>query len=638
MTIYSVLSSILGIRSQKEEVIVSSENAALAAFGFLSLACAVMLYALATNDFRLEYVARYTNQSLPMVYTLAAFYAGQEGSLLLWAWILSFYSVLVIFQNGNKNRDILPHVLSVLMVITVFFLALMVFVTDPFKTLSPAPPDGRGLNPLLQNPGMIFHPPTLFLGYVGFSVPFAFALAALITNKLGNTWIRTTRRWAIVSWFFLTVGNLLGAQWAYVELGWGGYWAWDPVENASFMPWLTATAYLHSVMVQEKRGMLKVWNMVLILSTFLLTIFGTFITRSGIIESVHAFGQSSLGWFFLGFLIIGCAASFILIMYRLNGLKSKNQLDSFFSRESSFLCNNLLIVGIAFSVLWGTIFPVISQALGGVKATVGPPFFNTVVIPIALVLLLLIGICPLIGWRKASAGKFLRKVFFPLVLSAAVGGSLYIGGIQQSYVLLTLTLCSFVLTIIAMEFINGTKTRHSITGEGYLKAFWNLVTRGKRRYGGYVIHIGIVFAFMAISGNVFNAEVQVSLKQGETFDFKGYTLRYDGLSSLASAHKHTVAAKVTLFNAGDEVSVLTPEKSLYKGQNQPTTDVAIHTTFKEDLYLILAGWDKDRASFKVLRNPLVIWLWIGGGVMALGTLVVMLPDGRKRRKTSWNMR
>ncbi|MDY7033903.1 MAG: heme lyase CcmF/NrfE family subunit [Thermodesulfobacteriota bacterium] len=629
---YSILSSITGIKRQRGDVIASSENAAVAAFGFLSLASAAMLYVLATNNFSVEYVARYTNRSLPMIYTLTAFYAGQEGSLLLWAWVLSFYSVLVIFQNRKKNREIMPYVLSVLMLITFFFVFLIVFVTDPFKTLSAVPPDGHGLNPLLQNPGMIFHPPTLFLGYVGFSVPFAFAIGALITNKLGNIWIRTTRRWTIVSWLFMTAGNLLGAQWAYVELGWGGYWAWDPVENASFLPWLTATAFLHSVMIQEKRGMLKVWNMVLIISTFLLTIFGTFITRSGIIASVHSFGQSSLGWFFLGLLILVSTASFILILSRLNGLKSKNQLDSLFSRESSFLCNNLLIVGIAFAVLWGTLFPIISQAVRGVKITVGPPFFNTVVVPIALVLLLLIGICPFAGWRKTSIKKFSGRVLLPVILAAAGGCVLYALGIRQSYALLTLTLCLFVLITIIMEFFNGTKIRHSITGEGYPKAFWNLMKGNKRRYGGYIIHTGIVFAFVAISGNVFNAEEQISLKKGETFNLSGYTLRYDGLSNFSTDNKQTVAATVTLFNAGHQVGVLIPEKSLYRGQNQPTSDVAIHTTLKEDLYLILAGWDKDQASFKVLLNPLVIWLWIGGGVMAFGTIIVLLPEGRKKRK------
>jgi cytochrome c-type biogenesis protein CcmF len=353
MSAYSALTSIFGIKSRKEEVIASSENAALTVFGFLTLASVAMIYALVTRDFQIEYVWKYTSHSLPMTYTVAAFYAGQKGSLLFWGWLLSIFAAIVIFQNREKNRELLPYVLAVLMTTTFFFAFLLIFVTNPFETLNHVPFDGQGLNPMLQNPGMLFHPPTLFIGYVGFTVPFAFSIAALITGQLGDVWIRTTRKWTIVAWFFLTVGNLLGMEWAYVELGWGGYWAWDPVENASFMPWIFGTAYLHSVMIQEKRGMLKVWNIVLILLTFLLTIFGTFITRSGIIASVHSFGQSSLGWIFLGFLVVVLLISLALLIYRLPDLRSRNQLDSWLSRESSFLYNNLLLVGIGFTVLWG---------------------------------------------------------------------------------------------------------------------------------------------------------------------------------------------------------------------------------------------------------------------------------------------
>jgi len=386
---YSGLSIVFGLRTRRGEMIASSENGIKAIFFCLTLASLAMIYALVTRDFQVAYIAQYTNRSLPLIYTLTAFYAGQEGSLLFWAWLLSLFAAIVVWQNRGKNRDILPYVNLVLICIIFFFLFLMVFVTNPFKRLPTVPPDGQGLNPLLQNPGMIFHPITLFFGYVGFAVPYAFAMAALITGKLGDIWIRTTRRWTLFSWFFLTIGNLLGDQWAYVELGWGGYWAWDPVENASFMPWLVATAYLHSVMIQEKRGMLKVWNIVLITLTFLLTIFGTFITRSGIISSVHTFGQSSLGWLFLAFLGIGVVVSFNLLINRLPQLRSRNELDSYLSRESSFLYNNLIFVGITFATLWGTLFPIISEAVRGVKITVGPPFFNKVNTPIGLALLAL---------------------------------------------------------------------------------------------------------------------------------------------------------------------------------------------------------------------------------------------------------
>ena len=632
MSAYSALTSIFGIKSRKEEVIASSENAALTVFGFLTLAAVAMMYALVTRDFQIEYVWKYTSRSLPMTYTVAAFYAGQKGSLLFWGWLLSIFAAIVIFQNRRKNRELLPYVLTVLMTTTFFFVFLLIFVTNPFETLNHVPFDGQGLNPMLQNPGMLFHPPTLFLGYVGFTVPFAFAIAALITGQLGDVWIKTTRKWTIFAWFFLTVGNLLGMEWAYVELGWGGYWAWDPVENASFLPWIIGTAYLHSVMIQEKRDMLKVWNIVLILLTFLLTIFGTFITRSGIIASVHSFGQSSLGWIFLGFLVVVLLISLALLIYRLPDLRSKNQLDSWLSRESSFLYNNLLLVGIGFTVLWGTLFPIISEAVRGMKITVGPPFYNAVITPIGLALLLLTGACPLIAWRRSTLGKFLRKILFPSIFPVVGAVILYVSGVRSVYALISFSLCIFVLATLFLEFFNGTRTRHEVFNENYPKALWNLVAKNKRRYGGYVIHVGVVLAFVAITGSAFNTEKQVTVKPGESFDISKYRLRYDALSSYPTANKQTVVASLTLFNEEHNKGVLLPEKSLYQGQDQATSEVAIRTTLKEDLYVILAGYDEESATFKVLVNPLVIWLWIGGGIMTLGTIIVMLPD-RKKRKT-----
>jgi cytochrome c-type biogenesis protein CcmF len=632
MSAYSALTSIFGIKSRKEEVIASSENAAITVFGFLTLAAVAMMYALVTRDFQIEYVWKYTSRSLPMTYTVAAFYAGQKGSLLFWGWLLSIFAAIVIFQNRRKNRELLPYVLTVLMTTTFFFAFLLIFVTNPFETLNHVPFDGQGLNPMLQNPGMLFHPPTLFLGYVGFTVPFAFAIAALITGQLGDVWIKTTRKWTIFAWFFLTVGNLLGMEWAYVELGWGGYWAWDPVENASFLPWIIGTAYLHSVMIQEKRDMLKVWNIVLILLTFLLTIFGTFITRSGIIASVHSFGQSSLGWIFLGFLVVVLLISLALLIYRLPDLRSRNQLDSWLSRESSFLYNNLLLVGIGFTVLWGTLFPIISEAVRGMKITVGPPFYNAVITPIGLGLLLLTGACPLIAWRRSTLAKFLRKILFPSIFPVVGAVILYVSGVRSVYALISFSLCIFVLATLFLEFFNGTRTRHAVFNENYLKALWNLMAKNKRRYGGYIIHVGVVLAFVAITGSAFNTEKQVTVKPGESFDISKYRLRYDALSSYPTANKQTVVASLTLFNEEHNKGVLLPEKSLYQNQDQPTSEVAIHTTLKEDLYVILAGYDEESATFKVLVNPLVIWLWIGGGIMTLGTIIVMLPD-RKKRKT-----
>ena len=625
---YSALIAFFGIRGRQGNLVASAENAAYAVFGFLTIASFVLIYALVTRDFQIEYVARYTSNGLPMTYTIAAFYAGQKGSLLLWGWLLSIFAAIVTFQNRKKNRELLPYVLTVLMTVTMFFTFLMVFVTNPFETFNYRPPDGQGLNPLLQNPGMLFHPPTLFIGYVGLTVPFGFAIAALITGRLDAVWIKSTRKWTIVAWFFLTAGNMLGMEWAYVELGWGGYWAWDPVENASFMPWIIATAYLHSVMIQEKRGMLKVWNIVLIIFSFLMTLFGTFITRSGLIASVHSFGESSLGWIFLIFLIASLLISLTLLIRRLPQLKSKNQLDSFFSKESSFLYNNLLLVGIAFTVLWGTLFPIISEAIRGVKITVGPPFFNTVITPIGLGLLFLMGICPLIAWRRSSVSNFFKKFFIPSTAAVAGAFVLFIVGIRPFYTLISYALCIFVLITLFFEFFYGTRTRHSVFKEGYHKALWNLVVRNKRRYGGYVVHFGVVLVFISLSANTFNLEKQITLKKGELFSLKEYKIRYDSLVNYPTAIKHVVAATLSIFNNEHKVAVLVPEKTLFKSQEQPTTEVAIHTTLKEDLYVILAGYGEDWITLKVLINPLVVWLWIGGVVMGLGTLIVMLPDRR----------
>jgi cytochrome c-type biogenesis protein CcmF len=630
---YCGIALIIGIKRRRVEVIASAENAAMAVFVFLTLAAITMIYALVTKNFQIEYVARYTSRSLSLLYTLTAFYAGQEGSLLFWSWILSLFTAVVIMQNKNKNRELMPHALLVLMSVLFFFTLLMGFATNPFKTLGYKPLDGQGLNPLLQNPGMIFHPPALLIGYVGFTVPFAFALAALITGNLDSTWIKTTRKWTLIAWAFLTAGNLLGMEWAYVELGWGGYWAWDPVENASFMPWILATAYLHSVMIQEKRGMLKVWNIVLIIFTFLMTIFGTFITRSGLIASVHSFGQSTLGWFFLLFLLAALIASLALLFMRLPHLKSKNQLDSLLSRESSFLINNLLFVGIAFTVLWGTLFPIISEAVRGIKITVGPPFYNAVVTPVGLALLLLTGLCPIIAWRKTTLRKFGGKLILPLIISGFGATGLFLYGIRSLYALIAFIFCIFVATNLFMEFYTGTRTRHAVFGENYLNAFWRLVIKNKRRYGGHIVHFGVVLVFMAFAGSVFNMEKQVSLKKGESVKIKNYRLRFDGLSEYPTASKQKVVAALTVLNDEHQVGIVSPEKNLYRGQNQPTTEVAIHTNFKEDLYVILAGYEKDMATFKVLVNPLVVWLWIGGGIMILGTIVVILPNRSKKAES-----
>lgn len=633
IAVYSALSPLIGVKMKRKEMIISAEQGVLYTFFLMNIAAAALIYAFLTRDFQVEYVANYSSRDLPMFYTLAAFWGGQKGSLLLWGWVLSLFAVIVVLQNRHKNRDLMPYVVAVLMSVLFFFLLLMTFITNPFERLSFIPPDGKGLNPLLQNPGMIFHPTTLYLGYVGFTIPFAFAIAALITGQLGDVWIRSTRRWTLFAWFFLGVGNLFGAQWAYVELGWGGFWMWDPVESASFMPWLTGTAFLHSVMIQEKKNMLKVWNVVLIIVTFSLSIFGTFLTRSGILSSVHTFAESSMGPFFLGFLGIVLIFSLYLLFSRLSLLKSQNELDSFISRESSFLLNNLLFVGSAFAVFWGTVFPLISEAVRGVKISVGTPFFNQVNIPIFLSLLLITGICPLIAWRRASMRNLQRNFLRPAIIALVGGLVFFIAGIRHTYALISFTLSVFVLTTIIFEFYRGTRARRAMTKEGLLQAFISLLWRNKRRYGGYIIHIGVVLIFVGATGTAFNVEKLVNLKKGESTTIKDYSLTFNNISSYPTRNRYVVSANLSLTKNGKNLGFIYPEKRFYRRwEKQPTTEVALRSTLKEDLYVILAEYDEESATFKLIINPLTIWLWIGGSIMALGTIIVMWPDKGEQRR------
>ncbi|MCI0478743.1 MAG: cytochrome c biogenesis protein CcsA, partial [Anaerolineales bacterium] len=559
---------------------------------------------------------------------------------------------------------LIPYVIIGLAVSQGFFLALITLATDPaqsgfiiltpftrdaasalvgnpFRLLDFTPRDGNGLNPLLQNPGMFIHPVTQYLGYVGFTIPFAFAMAALFTRRLSDAWIRTTRRWALVSWLFLSLGLLFGMQWAYMELGWGGYWGWDAVENASLMPWLTGTAYLHSVMIQERRGMLKVWNLVLVMLTFCLSILGTFITRSGVIESVHAFGVSSLGPWFLAFLGATLLSFLYLLFNRMDDLKEENELDSLLSRESTFLLNNLILVGAAFATLWGTIFPMVSEAFTGKKVTVGAPFFNQVNGPIFFALILLIGICPLIGWRRATPNNLLRNFLRPFVVSLVVAVALFGVGVREWYGLLAFSAVSFVLVTVGMEFFRGVVARMQSNAENPATALVQLVASNRRRYGGYIVHIGVILAVIGIAGSTFyQVETQVNLKPGETARLKQYTLQYDGLQMYPTENHQVIAARLTVFENGARVGTLAPEKDFYENPNpdasQWTTEIAVRTTALEDLYVILAGFDTkaNTATLKVIINPLIVWLWIGFATLVAGTVIAALPDPREARVTA----
>src|SRR6059036_3070360 len=562
---YGVLAGVAGGLGRRAHMVRSAEHAGYAVFGLVAIATAILLRALLRHDFTLEYVAAYSSSTLPTQYTVAALWGGQKGSLLFWSFLLTLFTTIVQVQNRERNRALMPFVTATLMTVAVFFLSLLVFVTDPFERLPIAAREGADLNPLLQNYWMMIHPPSLYTGYVSASVPFAFAIAALATGQLGDQWTRSVRRWALFSWAFLSLGNLLGARWAYEVLGWGGYWAWDPVENAAFMPWLVSTAYLHSVMIQEKKDMLRVWNLVLVLLTFALTIFGTFLTRSGVISSVHSFTQSGLGPFFIGFLLAVLVVSGGLLAYRLPELRTPATVESFLSRESAFLFNNLILVGIAFAVFWGTVFPVLSEGVGGVKITVGPPFFNRVNAPLGVALLFLMGVGPVIAWRRASPKNLRRAFAAPLatgVVSAAVLG---LGGVPLGGAYVTFVFGAFVLGTILQEFWRGVRARQAMLHERAPRALARLVDKNRRRYGGYIIHVGVVAIFVGIAASsAFKIEVTQTLKPGESMQAGKFTLRYDRVTSSEDAHVSKLAAEVAVLRDGAQIATLFPEKRFYK--------------------------------------------------------------------------
>ncbi len=633
ISLFATASSVIGARRKNARLIASSKNSTYVVFGLLSVAVGIMEYFLLTGRFQVEYVAHYTALKQPFIYNLSALWGGQEGSLLFWGWVLAMFAAIVLIQNREKHETLIPYVITGLMLTEAFFLVLMTLVTSPFKLLDFIPPDGNGLNPLLQNIGMFFHPVTQYLGYVGFTVPFAFAMAALMAGRLNDVWIRTTRRWTLFAWLMLSLGLLFGGQWAYLELSWGGYWGWDPVENASLMPWLTATAYLHSVMIQEKRGMLKIWNLVLVMLTFVLSILGTFITRSGIIQSVHAFGVSSMGPYFIAFMGATVLAFMWLLFHRLDYLKEDNELDSLVSRESSFLLNNLILVGAAFATLWGTIFPMISEVVTGKKITVGPPFFEQVNGPIFLALVILVGICPLIGWRRATTENLVRNFVKPLAFGIATDIALYLNGIRDAGGLIAFGVSAFVLATIALEFYRGALARVRQYRENIFAALFNLVEHNRRRYGGYIVHIGVILMVIGIAGSSFyKADAQATLKKGETVSLRQYTVRFDGLKEIERENHTAVTANLTITEKGIPAGMLFPEKDFYPEQDQPTSEMAVRSTLAEDLYIILAGWEQDgSAALKVIVNPLIIWLWIGWIVLIGGSLIALLPDPREER-------
>ncbi len=630
---YLTVASALGITWRQADLLASARNGIYATAGLVSLAWGVLLYSFAIHDFSLQAVAEHNNLGTNLAYSLSGVYAGQEGSLLMWAWGVTIVMLIVTLQFRGRYKTLMPWVQAVMGFVATFFLSLLVFLSDPFVRTAQIPADGQGLNPLLQNVGMLFHPPALYGGYIAFTVPFAFAIAALITGELSDEWLRITRGWTLAAWALLGIGNLLGAQWAYVELGWGGYWGWDPVENSSFMPWLTGTAFLHSVMIQRRRGMLKVWNLALIIITFTLTIFGTFLTRSDILSSVHTFGDTALGPMFVAMMILILAVSAALIYDRMPLLEGDNELDSLVSRESVFLLNNLLLVGAAFAIFWGTMFPVISSGLRGTKVTVSAPFFNQVVGPILLGVVILMGICPIIGWRRVSTDSLIRNFRFPLLaaLVAAIAG--YFLGARAIYSVAGVAACGFVLGALGMEYFRGVRAKGHTLGRNPLLALGPLVWDNKPRYGGYLVHTGIILLAIGVIGSMgYTSSKDVTLTKGQDATIGSYRIVYQGLSSSTEGQKQTVAANLTVYSGDQLLGQMTPSKEFYQGFDSPNTEVSIRSTPVEDLYLILNAWDAQSASFKLVINPLVTWLWVGGYVLLLGTIIAFWPDARDRKR------
>jgi cytochrome c-type biogenesis protein CcmF len=612
----------------------SSERAAVGVWLLITACMLLLVYAFLTFDFSVRYVASNTNRGTPFYYRITALWGALEGSIILWAWMLALYTLIVVARYRRTQPQLYPWVLAVMLGVSSFFLLVMTIPAPPFERLSPIPPDGRGLNPLLEDSGMITHPVALYLGFTGFSVPFAFAMAALIIGRTGDEWITITRRWTVVAWYFLSLGLLIGGWWSYHVLGWGGYWAWDPVENAAFMPWLTATAFLHSVMIQERRRMLKLWNLTLVILTFSLTLFGTFLTRSGIIGSVHAFSQGSVGQFFLAFLALVVLGAFSLLAWRLDRLRGQGELDSILSRESAFLLNNLFLVAATFTVFFGTVFPLLSEAVKGTKVSVGAPFFNLVNIPIFLALLFLMGVGPLIAWRRASAENLRRNFLKPVAAGLVAAGVFRILGVGNALVLLCLALVVFVAGTIALDFYRACRARRR-TGEGWAEASWGLLLRQNRRYGGFVVHLGVLVIALGVAGSqAWSTQTEATLNRGDAAELAGYTIRFVGLEPSEESNHFKVTGTFAVTDHRGPVTVLTPAKKFYPQEQTPIAAVDYRLGFWEDLYLVLGDFARDgsHATIKIQVNRMVSWLWIGGLVLTLGAALAIAPEGRRVRR------
>src|SRR5688572_29366440 len=628
---YAVAASVAGARRRSQRLIESGVGAFYLIAAIMAAASSIIVYAFVVGDYSIKYVQRYSDSVQPLFYKITSYWGGLDGSIMFWVFLLSVFGSTAVYINRERHRELIPYVVAVISVVQMFFLFLMVIHNNPFETyLTENPADGAGLNPLLQNFYMVIHPPTMYTGFVGLTIPFAFGMAALITGYLDDSWLRAVRRWTMISWLFLSDGLGLGMIWAYEELGWGGYWGWDPVENAGLLPWFTATAFLHSIRVQEQRGMLRVWNVTLVILTFFLTIFGTFLTRSGIVQSVHAFGEDpELARMFIIFMITILTVSFGLVIYRLPLLRARNELDSWVSREAAFLANNWILLFSAFFIAFGTLFPTISEAVTGERLTVGEPFFNKWMLPVGLALLLLTGVGPLLAWRKSTVRNLRDQFLVPVAVALAVAGTLVALGVRVWTSGLCFALCGFVMGTIGQEFWRGARVRQGATGTDVFTALIGLVARNKRRYGGYIVHVGIVLIFLGFAGKGFTAEEQVLLRPGQQAEVGDIVVRLDSVRVSDDGQKQMITAHTTVFRDGEELAKMYPAKWFFrKHEDQPTTEVAIRRSISEDIYLVLPAFnlEEQSASMEIVVNPLVNWVWVGFGILALGTGIALLPD------------
>lgn len=641
---YGVATGIIGNSQHRRRLVNSSVYSLYSFFGLMLLASALMIYAFVTHDYTIKYVVHYSDTSMPLWYKITAYWGGLDGSLMFWVAVLAAFSAVAVWANHKRHRDMIGYVVAVVLLGQLFFLGILIYNKNPFATYLTTPPiDGRGLNPLLQNYWMVIHPPSLYIGFVAAAIPFAFGIAALASGRLDDQWLRSVRSWMMICWFFLSLGLILGGAWAYEELGWGGYWAWDPVENAGLLPWFTASAFLHSLMIQEQRGMLKVWNVVLVILTFFLTIFGTFMTRSGVVQSVHAFGEDNeLALLFILFMVLIFVASFGLLIYRLPKLRSSNTFESFISREYAFLVNNWILLACAIFVLFATMFPTLSEAIDGERVTVGPEFFNKWMTPLGLTLLFLSGAAPLLAWRRTTRDRLTAQFLFPTALMfvtiaflalvfpvTRVRTAVFAEQLELPVALVNFGLVAFVTGCLFQEYWKGVKVRMRQSGSGPFTAFVGLTLIKRRKYGGYLIHLAVAVMFVGFAGKAFETmEDRTISAPGETFQVGEYTFSYDELVVTANEHRREVGAKVTVFHDGAKLGDMFPSKRDYIKHEQPTTEVSVIQRLKEDVYIILTGYQErtQQANFRVYINPLINWVWIGFGFLMIGTAICLIPQ------------